>query len=131
MELAVYRVLVDGGEFERDEEGTVGLGGPASAGVEDGDPLAVDRGRGKEGRGGDGGGAYELGAEGVVVLDVEEEVRGGVGEGDGEVLLPLGTQRVGDDAGAGDGGGGDGDGDVGVAGDRVVMVVAAGGGGGG
>lgn len=104
MELGVDGVLGDGGEFEREEEGAVGLGGLVGGGIEDGDPLVVERGGGKEGGGGDGGDADELGAEGVVVLDVEEEVGGGVGEGDGEVLLPLGVLGVGDDAGAGDGG---------------------------
>lgn len=128
-ELAVDGVVVDGGEFEGEEEGAVGLRGLAAAvGGEDWDPLVVDWGGDKVGDR-DGGGADELGAENVVVLDVEEEVGGEVGEGDGESLVPMGVLGVGDDAGAGDSGGGDGDGDVGVAGDDLlVRVVRAAGG---
>lgn len=111
----------DGGEVEGEEESGFRSQG-FSVGAEDGEPAAVDG--GEEGGGGDGDGADELGAEGVVVLDVEEEVRGGVGEGDEEALVPEGVLRVGDDAGAGDGGAGDRDGHVGVAGDDLRPVAA-------
>lgn len=46
-----------------------------------------------------------------------------MGDRNGEVLLPLGVLRVGDDSGAGDGGAGEADLDVGVAGDDLAVVA--------
>lgn len=123
---------VHGKELHLQEEGRIGLGLLAG----DGEP-ALDGVTGDEVGGGDGYGANELGAEKVVVLDVEVDVGGGVGEGDEELLVPLRVLVVGDDDGSGDGGAGEGYGDVGVAGDAllegggpVVGFVGFGGGGG-
>lgn len=52
-------------------------------------------------------------------------LRDGVGEGDVEVLVPMGVLGVGDDARAGDAGAGEADGDVGVGGDDLVVLLEA------
>lgn len=121
--MVVDGVTADGLVLEGDEKGGLRLGGLAG-GVEDGEPFADELAGGDAGSG-NGDGADELGAEDVVVLDVENDEGGAVGEGDLEVLVPLGVLGAGDDAGAGNGGAGEGDGDVGVAGDdlRVLALV--------
>ncbi|PON39093.1 LOW QUALITY PROTEIN: hypothetical protein PanWU01x14_307310 [Parasponia andersonii] len=65
----------------------------------------------------------QIGAEHVVVLDVELDVGDRVGQGDPEVLVPLRARRVGDDARAGHSCPGEADGDVRVAGDYVAMSL--------
>ena len=121
---AVDRVGGEGAEAVADEERGAGLVGLA-AGADDGDPLLELVGGGDDPVGGDGGGADELRAEGVVVLDLELEDGGAVRERHEELLVPARLLAVGDDGGARDDGAGDGERDVGVAGDDPAVVVAA------
>lgn len=121
---AVERVVGRGVEAEAEAERRVGLVRPAVV-ADDGEPVLHLLARGDP-VGGDGDGADELRAERVVVLDVELERGGVVGEGHGEALVPDGVLVVGDDAGARHHGAGDGERDVGVAGDDLPAVVAAG-----
>lgn len=121
---AVERVVGGGVEAEAEAERRVGLVRPAVV-ADDGEPVVHLLARGDP-VGGDGDGADELRAERVVVLDVELERGGVVGEGHGEALVPDGVLVVGDDAGARHHGAGDGERDVGVAGDDLPAVVAAG-----
>lgn len=120
----VHRVGGERPEPVADAERGAGLVGLA-AGSDDGDPLLDLLGRGDDPVGGDGGGADELRAEGVVVLDLELEHGGAVRERHGELLVPVRLLAVGDDGGARDDGAGDGERDVGVAGDDPAVVVAA------
>lgn len=83
----VHRVGGEGAEAVADEERGAGLVGLA-AGAEDGDPLLDLVGGGEDPFGGDGGGADELRAEGVVVLDLELEDGGAVRERHEELLVP-------------------------------------------
>lgn len=128
--VAVGRVVGDGLELEAEAQRGVGLVRLA-VGAYDGEPV-LDLVARDNAVGGDGDGADELRAEGVVVLDLELEVGGAVRERHGEALLPDGVLGVGDDGGARHDGAGHGQRDVGIAGDDVpvVVVVAAASGGG-
>lgn len=91
-------------------------------GIQDRVPAA-DNLAGGDLSGRDSGGSDHIGAEDVVVLDVELEVDDGVSQGDVEPLVPVRVLGVLDHARAGDGGLRDVDGDVRVAGDDPRVVV--------
>lgn len=100
--MPVLHALLHGRVLEGHAEGGIGLRRPPT-GRDHREPF-VDHLAGGDAGNGNGDGADELGAEDVVVLDVENEGRGAVGDGDLEALVPDGVLGVVDNAGAGDGG---------------------------
>lgn len=121
--VAVGRVVGDGLELEAEAQRGVGFVRLA-VGADDGEPV-LDLVARHDAVGGDGDGADDLRAEGVVILDLELELGGAVRERHGEALPPDGVLGVGDDGGARHDGAGDGQRDVGVAGDDLPVVVLA------
>lgn len=117
----VQRIIHTGNEFQANMKFGAGFR-RLTGGGNDGEP-AGDEVAGGEPSGRDLDGSDDLGAEEIVVFDVEVEVEGGVGDGDVEVLVPVRVLGVGEDARAGEGGLGDGDGDVRVAGDDFAVVT--------